>query len=95
MARYVVAIALIMAVVLPAVHMKKEELKSEPKCCPMNSSWSNCGRICEPLCSNPDPKICPDIACSPSIAACRCDSGFVRDDKSGECIKLECCPKQK
>ncbi|XP_015435593.1 PREDICTED: chymotrypsin inhibitor-like, partial [Dufourea novaeangliae] len=60
--------------------------------CPPNEEWSLCGKICEPRCDNPTPKICPKIACSKNIAACRCKPGHLRNEKN-RCVKPEKCKR--
>ncbi|KAK0080618.1 hypothetical protein PV325_013647 [Microctonus aethiopoides] len=61
--------------------------------CPKNSSMNICGTICEPSCTNPNPTICPAIACSEATRGCRCNKGYVRDEKTKKCVPLSKCSK--
>ncbi|XP_043248001.1 chymotrypsin inhibitor-like [Colletes gigas] len=74
MSRYIIAIMLLVAVILPTAKM-------DPLC-PVNELWQRCGRLCEPSCANPNPTHCPRIECTVYTAACRCQNGYVRQDES-------------
>lgn len=59
-------------------------------CSDPNEIFSGYGGPCEPTCHNPE--INTNGNCK---AACICSGGYVRDEFTGKCIKLEhCCPNQ-
>ncbi|XP_076677609.1 chymotrypsin inhibitor-like [Andrena cerasifolii] len=84
MSRFTVLLGLLVAMV--AVYGGDED-----QCCGDNESWNLCGKLCEPSCQTPVPRVCPKIACSNFTAACRCDSGYVRDTTDNSCVLLEDC----
>ncbi|XP_076685222.1 venom serine protease inhibitor-like [Andrena cerasifolii] len=54
--------------------------------CPVNEHWSDCGRICEPSCENPNGKwnggFCPvirDVSICRRDPACICVTNYVRN----------------
>ncbi|XP_076164970.1 uncharacterized protein LOC143145460 [Ptiloglossa arizonensis] len=62
--------------------------------CHRYESWSKCGRQCEPTCGNQTPNhmYCKGLKCNSQTAGCRCQSGFVRNNR-GQCVVAVDCPK--
>ncbi|XP_015435619.1 PREDICTED: chymotrypsin inhibitor-like [Dufourea novaeangliae] len=94
MSRFVFVFVLLAVVVAALPDDDKDEKKHRTDLhkCPPNEEWSLCGKICEPRCDNPTPKICPRIACSKNIAACRCKPGHLRNEKN-RCVRPEKCKR--
>ncbi|XP_063922340.1 cysteine-rich venom protein 6-like [Zophobas morio] len=56
--------------------------------CRKNEEYDSCGTKCPPTCLAPTPGC--DKNCS---QGCFCTEGYILQDKSQECIKIEECPK--
>ncbi|XP_076759273.1 chymotrypsin inhibitor-like [Xylocopa sonorina] len=61
-----------------------------PLDCSANETWSLCGLACEPSCAEPmKGQMC--LGCVRGDSVCRCADDYVRDPKTGGCVKLEDC----
>ncbi|XP_043275258.1 zonadhesin-like [Venturia canescens] len=58
--------------------------------CPANSAPKQCGRFCEPTCRNPQKRACK-VDASKCTVDCRCLDGFVRNEKTRECVRPSTC----
>ncbi|XP_076759480.1 cysteine-rich venom protein 6-like [Xylocopa sonorina] len=70
------------------------ETESSSSCCPMNQTFSSCGRGCEPTCDHPDQNVichCPVDIEGSGTGGCRCDGNHVRDTRIDRCILVEDC----
>ena len=65
-------------------------LVNEIKCTEPNTEPTECGKSCEPTCSNPNPKMCVTM-CKPG---CICKKGFIRDNSRKQCIREGNCPRR-
>ena len=69
-----------------------DECVPESKCrkkCLKNSFFNSCGSGCEKSCqTRAHPKFCT-FGC---VQKCSCESGFILNEESGECIQEENCP---
>ena len=63
--------------------------ESCPKRCGKNQIFNHCGSDCEATCKTADEDIVCTMQC---VAKCECETGFIRDDESGECIPVDKCP---
>ncbi|XP_053660670.1 zonadhesin-like [Anopheles marshallii] len=75
---------LVFSVLLLAGSLEAE--RCIPKKCPANEVWSCCPPCPQRYCT-PKQIRCPAV-CRP---ACTCQTGFVRDDASGKCIREKMC----
>ncbi|XP_043275720.1 cysteine-rich venom protein 1 [Venturia canescens] len=61
--------------------------------CGPNAELRVCGELCEPTCERPAEIYCLPIDPNACKRECRCLKGYVRNKKTGSCIKREACPK--
>ncbi|KAJ8962929.1 hypothetical protein NQ314_005646 [Rhamnusium bicolor] len=56
-----------------------------------NTSYNECGRACVSTCQNPTfgDGNCFTV-CAPG---CFCNQGFIRDEESNKCVRIEDCPQ--
>ncbi|XP_076670672.1 chymotrypsin inhibitor-like [Andrena cerasifolii] len=94
MSRYIVALVLFVALVAPALSIRKicVSWKDAVDSCAENETMTLCGRNCEPTCKSmpaalvPVIERCPEsVQCSRATTACSCEAGFVRNDQD-KCV---------
>jgi len=55
-----------------------------------NSTFLECGTACPRTCANPNPQFCT-FNC---VSECQCNDGFVLNEDTEECVRLDECPKE-
>lgn len=61
------------------------------KCTGLNEEYSTCASLCPPTCQDKcksDPTACAAVC----VNGCKCKSGFIKDDATGNCIREQDCP---
>ncbi|XP_044006509.1 balbiani ring protein 3-like isoform X2 [Aphidius gifuensis] len=51
--------------------------------------YTDCGSLCPPTCDKPEGGICAAVCVENT---CQCESPYIRDTKSGQCVKPDQCP---
>jgi hypothetical protein len=68
---------------------RSSESGSADESCGANEEFIECGSACPTTCQNMDnlPQICPTVC----VQGCFCEDGYVRNEKTGECVFTEQC----
>ncbi|CBY14071.1 unnamed protein product [Oikopleura dioica] len=64
----------------------KEECPAMSEC-RANEVWNDCGTACPSVCGEPRADFCIEMC----ISGCECAKGFIKEGKSGRCIREEQC----
>lgn len=65
----------------------ESECGSGEETCPEHETYSDCGSSCERSCQNPNPEYCTEEC----VKGCFCKDGYVRDESSGRCVRMDQC----
>ncbi|CAH1115529.1 unnamed protein product [Psylliodes chrysocephalus] len=70
-----------------------QDCPSCPSYCSANEVFNECASRCyiEPTCQNPNP-VQPTICTKECAQRCFCDAGYIRDENTKTCVRIQDCP---